>query len=66
MTLGAFTFTFAAGKLEPGNGAVAHHRPDAIRMFSEFDYTCKTLAFAWDHRRHTPANFVDINFRGNR
>jgi hypothetical protein len=66
VTLGAFTFTFVAGKLEAGNGAIAHHRPDGIRMFSEFDNTCKTLAFAWDHRRHTSANFVDINFRGNR
>jgi hypothetical protein len=66
MTLGAFTFTFAAGKLEAGNGAMAHHRPDGIRMYSEFDNTCKTVAFAWDHQRHAPANFVDINFRGNR
>lgn len=66
ITLGAFTFTFAAGKLEAGNGAIAHHRPDGIRMFSEFDNTCKTLAFAWDHRRHASVNFVDINFRGNR
>lgn len=66
MTLGAFTFTFAAGKLEAGNGAVAHHRPDGVRMFSDFDNTCKTLAFAWDHRRHESANFVDIKFRGNR
>ncbi|WBP95688.1 hypothetical protein O6072_05745 [Mycolicibacterium neoaurum] len=66
MTLGAFTFTFAAGKLEAGNGAIAHHRPDGIRMFSDFNSTCKTLAFAWDYRRHEKANFVDIKFRGNR
>jgi hypothetical protein len=35
-------------------------------MFSELDNTCRTLAFAWDHQRHAPANFVAINFRGNR
>ena len=66
VTLGAFTFTFTAGVVEAGNGAIAHHRPDGIRMFSEFDNTCKLLAFAWDHRRHMAANYVSINFRGNR
>jgi hypothetical protein len=66
ITLGAVTFTFAAGKLEAENGAYAVHRPDGIRLYSDFDQSCKVLAFSWDHRRHEYANFVDIRFRGSR
>jgi hypothetical protein len=32
VTVGAFTFTSAAGKLEASNGALATHRPDGIRI----------------------------------
>lgn len=66
ITLGAVTFTFAAGELEAKNGAYAIHRPDGVRLYSDFDQSCKVLAFSWDHRQHESANFVNINFRGSR
>jgi hypothetical protein len=66
ITLGPVTFTFAAGELEAKNGAYAVHRPAGVRLYSDFDQYCKVLAFSWDHRRHEPANFVDIKFRGSR
>lgn len=66
ITLGAVTFTFAAGQLEAKNGAYAIHRPDGVRLYSDFDQSCKVLAFSWDHRRHESASFVDISFRGSR
>jgi hypothetical protein len=37
-----------------------------VRLHSDFDQSCKVLAFSWDHRRHESANFVNINFRGSR
>ncbi len=66
ITLGALTFTFAAGALEARNGAQAWHRPSGIRMFSDFDSSCKVLALSWDHQQHAEAQYVDIRFRGNR
>ncbi len=66
ITLGAVTFTFAAGKLEAMNGAYAIHRPAGVRLYSDFDQARKVLAFSWDHRQHESADFVDIKFRGSR
>ncbi len=66
VTLGAFTFTFAAGIMEAGNGARVWHRPSGVRMLSDFDSCSKVLALCWDHARHAPAEYVDIQFRGNR
>ena len=66
VTLGAVTFTFVAGRLEAKNGAYAIHRPDGVRLYSDFDKASKVLAFSWDHRQHESANFVDICFRGSR
>lgn len=66
VTLGAFTFTFAAGIMEAGNGARTWHRPSGVRMLSDFDSCRKVLAFGWDHASHAQAEYVDIQFRGNR
>lgn len=66
VTLGAFTFTFAAGIMEAGNGARVWHRPSGVRMWSDFDFCRKVLAFGWDHARDAQAEYVDIRFRGNR
>lgn len=66
VTLGAVTFTFATGPLKAGNGAYAVHRPSVIRIHSEFDKSCKMLAFNWDYRRNEKAELVDIWFRGPR